>query len=648
MRTPLHAVLTVVIACAQITASAQTTFQRTYNKGNSGYSVREVAGNGYVVAGGTEYFFNWHWHQQSPMATTNVHLLKTDLNGTLQWERVHGLLNKRTIARWMETTADGGCIVAGMANSDRVWPPDSNDVLVMKTDGLGMIIWSKTFDTGKDDLGFCVRQTADGGYIVSGFHDPLPISATGSTAALLIKLDALGNIVWSRKYPIACRDLNTGEPFPVVVAQLADGGYAVTGSSVGAHPNDVYIVRTDGNGDLAWAKTYEHDATAFRTSTGQDILETPGGDLIVAGSMDKTSPAERNYPYILRTSGTGTLIDARFYETNPLLLFQSGFSSVWPVGGGWFFTGMGGYSGFGDQAQLLRTDADLDMLWSRVYTMDGPATMGARSGRPTTDGGYIFTGKRQFAGTVLMKADAQGLVPCKSPNVLVELTPGLNVIARSPVATSGIISSPVLFTTSTPLVDTTTTCPLALNPLPIELGGFSATALPHDQVLTQWTTFTENGNALFVVQRSMDGEEFADAGTLPGAGTSLNALHYSFVDEQPLPAPVSFYRLKQVDTNGATTLSAPVAVAFEHEPLRLVHASGDRIAGSLVVDVLSDRAETLSYMVLDPTGRIALQSAWGAVRGWNRFTIDTGGMRGGTYAIRISNGDRAVVGRLVY
>ena len=646
-RFPIPLALAALALCEG--ALAQSTFMRTYNKGNIGFAVREVNGNGYVAAGGTDYFFNWHWNQQSTVATTNVHLFKTDQNGTLLWERILGLANNRTIARWMETTADGGSIIAGISNKDRVWPPDSNDVLVIKTDDLGTITWSKSFDTGKDDLGFCVRQTSDGGYIVSGFHDPLPITLAGSTCALLIKLDALGAVVWAKKYPIACRDLNTHEPFPSVVNQTADGGYVVTGSTVGAHPNDVYVLRTDANGGLLWAKSYEHDPSAFRTSTGQDILETAAGDLIIAGSMDKTQPNERNYPYVLRTDANGALEDATFYETNPLLFFQSGFSSVAPtLSGGYFFTGMGGYSGFGDQAQLLKTDADLNMIWSRVYTMDGLATMGARSGRPTSDGGYIFTGKHQFAGTVLMKTDAQGMVPCKNPNVLIEYTPDLVVLDHFPIPTTGISATDVLFTSTTPLVDTTTTCPLTQTSLPIELGPFSATVLPSEQVLTQWITFTENENAWFVVERSTDGEAFEEAGSLEGAGSSLNTLHYSFIDEHPLPAPVSYYRLVQVDENGASTASPMVAVAFEQKPLQLVRATGDRAAHVMTIEVIDDREEPLNYTVTDPLGRTVLQGSVVASRGWNRWNIDAPMLAPGVHALRIGNGSRVIAGKVAY
>jgi hypothetical protein len=186
--------LTIPLALAAgICASGQTTFLRMYNKGNIGYAVREVAGNNYVVAGGTDFYYNWHWFQLSPLSTTGIHLFKTNANGSLIWQKSYTKAGARITARWMEPTPDGGYIVAGMGGRDRQWPPDSNDVVLVKTDALGAISWAKSYDSGKDELGFCVRNTSDGGYIVSGFYDAAPITLIGNTHALLIKVDALGN-----------------------------------------------------------------------------------------------------------------------------------------------------------------------------------------------------------------------------------------------------------------------------------------------------------------------------------------------------------------------------------------------------------------------------------------------------------------------
>lgn len=647
-----HASLPLIMGlavCTTLGAGAQTTFLKMYPKGNTGYAVREVPGGGYVVAGGTDYYYNFHWMQMSPVNTTGIHLFKADQNGALSWERIFTKPGWRLTARWMEPTPDGGCIIAGMGGRDRLWPPDTNDVVVVKVNALGAITWSKSFDSGLDDLGFCVRTTSDGGYIVAGFHDAAPVSPFGTTHALLIKLDALGNAQWTRRYAIPCRDLNTGEALPLAVCQLADGGFAVTGATVGSHPADAFVFRTDPSGVLLWANSYDHDASFFRTSTGLDILEHAGGDLIIAGSMDKQGPMELNYPYVLRIGPSGALVDANFYQTMPLLFFQSGFSSVDTLpGGGFFFTGMGGYSNFGDQAQLLKTDEDLDMVWSRVYTWDGVATMGAQQGRPTSDGGYVFTGKRQMAGSVLMKTDALGLVPCKVPNQLIEDTPSVLVLGKTPASAPIAGLGPLLLNTATPLIDTTTICPVTISTLPVELGDFSVTALDNGHVLNQWTTFSEQDNDRFEIEKSLDAITYTLAGTVMGAGSSASAIHYSFEDASPLPASVSYYRLKQVDRDGAVTYSDAIAVTFAGDRLALAGSSVDPATGDVVLHVIAPHDLALTCRLMDMHGRLVRTGSFAVHRGVNELRIHADGLAGGIHAVTLTSAAGSITGRIVH
>lgn len=632
-----------LMACDPIVG--QPTFFKMYNRGNSGFAVREVPG-GYAVAGGTDHYANWHWLQLSSPATTDIHLFKTDLNGTLQWERVIGNPASRTIARWMEPTTDGGYIIAGSDGRDKFWPPDSNDVVLVKTDALGNVTWSRVFDTGKDEVAHAVQQTSDGGYIVSGFHDSAPMSALGTTFILLIKTDPLGSTQWAKRIPFANRDFITGEPFTYVVKQTADHGFVIVGTSVGALALGVYLVRTDAAGAVLWAKVYEHDATALRYSTGLDILEHTNGDLLIAGSMDKSQPMETNFPYVLRISSTGALLSAKFFETVPPLFFQSGFSSVRPTAsGGFFFCGMGGYGGFGDQAQMLKTDAGLNTIWSRVYTWDGGATMGARSGRPTSDGGHIFTGKRQFAGTVLMKTDAAGMIPCKTPNTLSPLLPSLIVQDRFPVPEALTIGGPILFSTTTPLVDSTTVCPITVVTLPVQLASFSAEVLEDERVLTSWTTLSEQDNSHFLVERSADGEHFAAVARIEGAGHSTTGIHYEWTDDDPIQAPVSYYRLIQVDLDGRQTASAMATAVFAQHDLDLI---GAHITDgpSLLLRLSSAVAGPVRLTLNDLSGRTLAIRDIHVERGANTFTLPLGVPLSGYHLLTLTDTRTSIAIRL--
>ena len=623
------------------------TFFKMYNRGNSGFAVREVPG-GHVVAGGTDFYTNWHWFTMSQPATTDIHLFKTDLNGTLLWERVIGTPLSRTIARSMEPASDGGYIIAGHDSRDKMWPPDSNDVVLVKTDAMGNPAWARVFDTGKDEIAHSVQQTSDGGYIVSGFHDSAPMSAAGTTNILLIKTDATGLTQWAEKIPLAIRDFITNEPFTYVVRQTADMGYVIVGTGVGAYALGVYVVRTDPLGAVLWAKLYEHDVTALRYSTGLDIMEHTNGDFLIAGSMDKSQPMETNYPYVLRISSTGTLLTAKFFETVPALFFQSGFSSVRPIpGGGFFLCGMGGYGEFGDQAQMLKTDENLNTIWSRVYTWDGVATMGARNGRPTTDGGYVFTGKRQFAGTVLMKTNPLGLIPCKTPNVLGPLAPSVVVQDRFPVPQALSIGAPILFNTGTPLVDSTTVCPVTQITLPIELSSFIAMVEATDRVRLDWTTLSERNNDHFLMERSRDGQDFEAIGRVLGAGTSAQEVRYTFTDHDPDAGSLNYYRLTQVDMDGTSTRSDIITAAFPRttalfsDARVLVHGDNASILFGM------DQARKVHLRIIDMTGRSHLELTRDLTSGPQRITFPTTVLPEGMYLYALSTTKGMASGRFL-
>jgi hypothetical protein len=96
-------------------------------------------------------------------------------------------------------------------------------------------------------------------------------------------------------------------------------------------------------------------------------------------------------------------------------------------------------------------------------------------------------------------------------------------------------------------------------PLPVTLSNFSA-ARQSKNVYIKWATATEVNNAYFEVQRSNDGKIFTAVGKVTGNGTTSSGATYSFTDPNPLAA-TSYYRLRQVDTDGTATYSSVVAIS---------------------------------------------------------------------------------------
>jgi len=637
--------------CAWSGINAQpSTFLKTYINGNNGFAVREMNANSYVVAGGTDYYYNFHWSIMSPINNTNIHLFKTTDDGTLIWEKIFQQPLYRTLATWEELTPDGGIIMTGRSNQDLVWPPDSNDVILIKCDSAGNIQWAKQYDSGKDELAFCVRNTFDGGFAMSAFHDAAPMSLAGTTYAMFIKTDSIGNIHWERSYEFAVRDLDTGEGLTWVFNQTSDSGFVMTGTTVGAHQADLYVIRINSIGDVLWAKSYEHDMTVNRFSLGLDIIENSNREIIIAGAMDKDhSLNELNHPYILKLDSSGNVIQGAIYTSIPPQIFQSGFSSVEQnADGGYLFTGMGGYGGFGDQAQILKTDANFNMLWSRSYTWDGIATMGSRSGRSTSDGSYIFTGKKQLAGTVLLKTDFIGLVPCKNPALLSEISPSLLVVDRYPTHISSVIGSDIFFNTILSSLDTSTICPVTVSHLPVELLFFSGKKTSANNVLLEWETASEINNDYFIVEKSNDGFTFTNSGLVKGNGNSTQNIYYSFVDDLNDEKILIYYRLKQVDYDGKENYSKIISLKTTLETFQLVNIKSEYPDRRISLTFECNETERIYCRLNDATGRLIFSLETISYQGINALHIDANDLSAGIYFISLYKGSECLKGKLLY
>ncbi|WP_375443882.1 T9SS type A sorting domain-containing protein [uncultured Fibrella sp.] len=74
-----------------------------------------------------------------------------------------------------------------------------------------------------------------------------------------------------------------------------------------------------------------------------------------------------------------------------------------------------------------------------------------------------------------------------------------------------------------------------------------------------WSTAWEQVADRFVVERSLDAAEFAEVGTLPAAGNTNGQRTYTLTDEKPNDG-ANYYRLKQIDQDGAVNYSKTIAV----------------------------------------------------------------------------------------
>lgn len=104
--------------------------------------------------------------------------------------------------------------------------------------------------------------------------------------------------------------------------------------------------------------------------------------------------------------------------------------------------------------------------------------------------------------------------------------------------------------------------------LPVSLLHFGATPLDNQSVELRWATASEHNSSHFVVERSASLENFSSIARLDAAGFSASLRQYAFTDHNPLNG-TSYYRLRQVDTDGTEQTYRPVAVQISSSLVKI-------------------------------------------------------------------------------
>jgi len=228
----------------------------------------------------------------------DVWLIKTDSQGNEVWNKTFGGADKDYGSSVQQTT-DSGYIITGKAGSCGA------DVWLVKTDSQGNEVWNKTFGGADYDCGSSVQQTTDGGYIITGYTESY---GAGSADVWLIETDSQGNEMWNKTFGGADKD------YGISVQQTTDGGYIVTGytESYGAGSADVWLIKTDSQGNEVWNNTPTPTPSGSGTSyseatlthSGFDFSEcTTGESLINDGEIIFWQPGAATHPDYPRDSG---------------------------------------------------------------------------------------------------------------------------------------------------------------------------------------------------------------------------------------------------------------------------------------------------------------------------------------------------------
>ncbi len=328
-----------------------------------GYSVNLTTDGGYIMGGYSNSF---------GAGDNDVYLVKTDADGDTLWTRIYGGIDTDK-CKSVQQCSDGGYIIAGETNS---FGAGSYDVYLIKTDANGDTLWTRTFGGTGIDRAESVKETTDGGYIVIGNTGSF---GAGGKDVYLIKTDANGDTLWTKTY--GATDDEEGHS----VTLTTDGGYVIAGftDSFGAGGKDMYLIKTDANGDTLWTSTNG----GIDNDRGYSVQQCNDGSFIIAGDT-KSSGAGSSDFYLVKTDADGETLWTRDYGGSAI---DIGYSLQQTTDGGYIIAGSTQSFNVGYfDIYLVKTDAIGDTLWTRTYGSFNYEH--CRSVQLTTDGNYVVAG----------------------------------------------------------------------------------------------------------------------------------------------------------------------------------------------------------------------------------------------------------------
>ncbi len=293
-------------------------------------------------------------------------LMETNAEGTPTWtkEFTNGVipLGVNAYLRCIQVTSDNGYIITGTYGA-----AGNNDIVLIKTDNAGIVTWSKSFGGLGDDNGIWVEQTSDGGYIIGGSKNvPLgmiPPNVHTKGDIYIIKTDNVGVVQWQTVLSVP--SVGSAQN----IKQTSDGGYIVTGNSGSedAMPVNMYVIKLDNLGAITWQHQYNLACNAGIASSGREIWEIPGG-YIVGGFVGGEVPGFKSKAVILKLDLAGNILDIGAFEhtLGGGGMTDLGFASLDVLANGEYIGCGGGYNDHGPLF-LLKMNANLDMVWCKGY-----------------------------------------------------------------------------------------------------------------------------------------------------------------------------------------------------------------------------------------------------------------------------------------
>lgn len=237
---PLAALLVITSCKEETTVTTQnppTYFSQVFggNASDRATAVAETPDGGLLVLGNTLSY---------GAGNSDIFAARLNPDGNAAWFKTYGGAGTDE-AYSVVGAGDGSFVIAGCTNS---FGASGVDVLVIKIDGSGNVIWSNYYRLPQDDYSVSLQEYTDGSFVLAGYSNFVP---ERNFDAMLIKIDVSGSFEWGRVYGGIWND------FGSAVKVSGDGSLLLLGYGYSDEANgDINLMRIYGDGVLQWSKHY--------------------------------------------------------------------------------------------------------------------------------------------------------------------------------------------------------------------------------------------------------------------------------------------------------------------------------------------------------------------------------------------------------
>ncbi len=199
----------------------------------------------------------------------------------------------------VKQTLDGGYIITGSTSS---LGQGNTDMYLLKLDSMGVKTFEKSFGGVSNEVGKSVVQLLDSSYVIAGFTSS---TGVGGYDIFLVKTDKNGALLWQKTIG------GTDWDFAYSMEATADGGFIIAGTtySFGRGNADGYIVKTDANGNVVWQKTYG----GLNDDEFKSVIQTTDGNYALTGYTKSYNDVDSGDVWIFKLDAIGDSTWCKFY-----------------------------------------------------------------------------------------------------------------------------------------------------------------------------------------------------------------------------------------------------------------------------------------------------------------------------------------------